>query len=214
LHTTKFGAGRVAAAFPFDRSRESSAAAAAQIRPLHFVEHALSPESDRGAERGAWLVARAEKRVRAANVVLDVKIICRPFCDRDSVAHEIANLIDAARGEPRYRSRVDERCWPLVAHAGAGGEIDADSSVRRNLAATEPETLQHVLEQRQAAQHAVGDVVREQDPIATARRVIKKRIELHDALDAGRLDAKPGGDGARGLRRNPPKLFLRLAQDL
>jgi hypothetical protein len=42
---------------------------------------------------------------------------------------------------------------------------------------------QHVLEQRQIAEHAVRDVVGKQDPIAASWLIIEKRIELNDALD-------------------------------
>ena len=113
------GSGRIAAALPFDRSREARAAAAAQVRALHFVEHPLTTERDRSPQRGTPFIARAEQGVGAADIVLDAEIVRRPFGDRYAAAHKIADLVDAVSGEARHRAVVDEGRGPLIAHAGA-----------------------------------------------------------------------------------------------
>src|SRR5208282_5879564 len=69
------GAGRVAAALPFDRGDESGSAAPAQVRALHLVQHALPAKRDRGLKRRPRLIARAQKPVGAADMVLDTEEI-------------------------------------------------------------------------------------------------------------------------------------------
>ena len=156
----------------------------------------MAAERDRRPSRRTGRVARAEKRVGAANIVFDPEEVGRPLGERNAVADEVANLVDAPSRQASDGPVIDQERRALIAHSGAGGEIDAHSAISRNFAGRELQALEHVLEQGQAAEHAVGDVVGKQDPIAAARFVIQEGVELDHALDQCHGDAETGGDGA------------------
>jgi hypothetical protein len=155
-----------------------------------------------------------EQGIAAADVVLDRKYspgqsssgTCRP--------DQFADAVDALGRHAGHRPAVDQQRRPLVAHAGAGSRIDADQPVLGNLAALDPQPVAQAIHQLDAAQHAVGDVVREEHAIATDRLQVEKRVKTGDPLDArARQPDRPGDRGQR-RRRQVAQRFLRLAQNL
>ena len=159
-------------------------------------------------------MSRTEQGVGAADVVLDAEKIGRPLGKWNVAADQIANLVDPAGSHAGDRPVVDEERRSLVAHPRAGGEVDADRAVGRNFAALQLQALQHVLEQRETAEHAVRDVVGKQDAVPAAGLVVEERVELDHAVDLGRRDAQTRCDRVGGIGRNPVELLLNLAQDL
>ena len=212
-----FGARRVAAAFPFHSRRESGAAAPAQVRALHFVEQALAAERDRRVERAARRERSAEQRAGPADIVLDAKEGIGPARERNSRADQVDDLVDPPLGQPRDRDIVDQHRRPLIAHAGAGGEIDADETVRRDLAALDVELIAEAFEQGEAAQHPVGDVVGDQHAIERRAACRKRRNRIAERFRR----ACAGFSAARRCRRRsrarssraPPAPRARSARD-
>jgi hypothetical protein len=90
----------------------------------------------------------------------------------------ISSLMRSMRSADRRRQRpaIDQQRRPLIAHAGARGGIDADQPVLGNLAPFDPQLVAQAIQQFDAAQHAVGDVVREEHAI-TARPAPDARNE-------------------------------------
>src|SRR5208337_2601409 len=129
------GAGRIAAALPFDRSRESCAAAAAQVGAFHFVEHALAAKRNRRPRRRSRLIARAEQGVGASDIVFDPEELRRPIRKLNAAPDEVANFVDTPRGHTGDRPVIDKERRPLVAHAGARRQIHAYRAIGRYLAA-------------------------------------------------------------------------------
>ena len=87
----------------------------------------------------------------------------------------------------------------MVAHAGTGSQVDANLTVIRYLTRLELEALGHVVEQRNAAGHAVGDVVGEEDAILAARLGVQKGVELSHGFDARGRDTHLATDDGKYL---------------
>ena len=149
---------RVAGAFQLSGGRETRAAAAAQVRPLHLVHHALPSTGDGGVEGDARL-ERRQQGLATTNVVVDLEERGRPFPERRADLDEFADLVDPPRRQPRNGEIVDQHRRALVAHPGAGGHVDAHRAISRDLSAPQLQALEHVVEQRRVAEHPVGDVV-------------------------------------------------------
>ena len=134
------GAGRVAGGFPFEPGGETRAAAPAQVGALHFVDQALATEGDRRVERAARRHRRLQQRAGAPDIVLDVEKLGRPVVERRARLDQLGDRVDSRCVETRDGDVVDQHRRPLVAHAGAGGQIDADEAVGGHLAALDAET--------------------------------------------------------------------------
>ncbi|OIQ63887.1 hypothetical protein GALL_545680 [mine drainage metagenome] len=72
----------------------------------------------------------------------------------------------------------------------------------------------HALQQGQAAQHLVGDVVAEQDAILAAGFGVEKAVETGDRFNLGARQLQFALQAVDGLRRDPALLFLHFAQYL
>ncbi len=138
----------------------------------------------------------------------------RPLGQRHLAADEIAHFVHARRGEPRDRAAVDEERRPLVAKARARGRVHAHQPVLGNLALLDPEVAAQAIEQREAPQHAVGDVVAEEDAVEPARPDREERIERRDAQDLGPWQVEACLDAVDRLRRDPAAFLLDFAQHL
>ncbi|OQC03940.1 MAG: hypothetical protein BWX79_02569 [Alphaproteobacteria bacterium ADurb.Bin100] len=84
---------------------------------------------------------------------------------------------------------VDQQRRPLIAQTGAGGQLDADPPIRSNLPARDAQTLAQIAHQGLIAQHAVGDVVAEQDPIGADGSGVEEPVETGDTLHMGQRKA-------------------------
>ena len=208
------GARGVAARLPLDRSREAGTAAAAQVRLLHLAEHRRGAAAHGRAHRIAGADRGAKQDVAPPDVVLDREELRRPVVKRHFAADQLADAVDAFDRQSGQRTAIDERCRPLVAHAGAGRGIDADQAILGGLAALEPELVAQPLAQIDAAEHAVGDVVREQESISAGRGGVQEGIEAGDALHMGPREFQFPGDRRQRLGNQIAKCALRLAQDL
>jgi hypothetical protein len=93
------------------------------------------------------------------------------------------DLADARSRHVRNRPAVHQDRRPLVAHPGAGGHVDRHQAVFRGATALDPELLAHQVQQRLVAEHAVGDVVREQHPVAAGGFEVQEAVEARDALE-------------------------------
>ena len=155
-----------------------------------------------------------KQQAGAADIVLDVEKLGRPARDRLAGPDEIDDRVDARLVEPDDRDVVHEQRRTLIAHAGAGGEIDADPPIRRGLAAPQPESVEHALKQRLIAGHPVGDVVRKQYAILAARAVVEERIEFDDRFYARDGNPEPLGEFDLVAARDPAERILRGVQHL
>ena len=208
------GAGSVAGGFPFEPCGETRAATPTQIGALHFVDQAQAAEGNRRVERAARRYRRLQQRAGAPDIVLDVEKLGRPVVERRARLDQLGDRIDSRCAETRHGDVVDQHPRPLVAHAGAGGQIDADKAVGGHLAALDAETAEQTLEQLLIALHPVGDVVGDQQPIGAAGLVVEEGVELHHAFDVGEGYFQPLGDLALGLARKPAQRGLRFARYL
>ena len=109
---------------------------------------------------------------------------------------------------------VDEQCRPLVAEAGARREVDAHAIVRTDLAALHAEAPAQIEEQRLVAEHAIGDVVAEEHPVAADGAIVEEAVEARDALDVCEREPERVGDGRLHVARQPAVHRLRFTQDL
>ena len=208
------GARRVAGGFPFEPGGETRAAAPAQVGALHFVEQALAADGDRRVERAAGRHRRLQQRAGAPDIVLDVEKLGRPVVERRARLDQLGDRVDSRFAETRHGEVVDQHRRPLVAHAGARGQIDADEAVGGHLAALDAETAEQTFEQRLIALHPVGDVVGDKQPIGAAGLVIEEGVERHHAFDAVDGNLQPLRNFALGLARKPAQRGLRFAHDL
>jgi hypothetical protein len=109
---------------------------------------------------------------------------------------------------------VDQQCRALVTQAGAGAAGHADQAVLADTAGRYAQAAAQVCHQRLAAEHAVGDVVAEQDSVLTHRLGVEETVEAGHALHMGQAQAQPGRDVGQRLARQPTVHCLQLAQDL
>ena len=207
-------AGRPTRRLPLDVGGKARATAAAQVGNLHFGEHRLGPARYGCLQRfTGWRFGR-QHRVAAPDVVGHHEVLARPLGERHLRPDQLAEAVDALCRHARHCPAVDQQRRALVAHAGAGGGIDADQTILGKLAALDPQFVAQAIQQVAAAQHAVGDVVRKENPIAAHRRQMQERVEAGDSLDAcTRHSDRPGDQGQSGGRQVAQRL-LRLAQNL
>ena len=109
---------------------------------------------------------------------------------------------------------IDQHRRALVAQAGAGRGGDADQPVFRHLAGLDPQLAAQGIEQLGVAEHAVGDVVGEQHPVAAHRAGVEKTVEAGDALDPGAGDVEPRRDAGQDRGRQPAGDVLGVDEDL
>jgi hypothetical protein len=107
----------------------------------------------------------------AADVVVDLEVFGGPQLERALLADQFGDLVDAPVAELADGAAIDEHRRALVAQAGAGGGGDADQAVLGQVAGLDPQLAAQGVQQLGVAEHAVGDVVGEQHPVAADRLV-------------------------------------------
>jgi hypothetical protein len=186
----------------------------AQVGELHLGKHRFAAARDRRAQRRAGRPFGREQGIAATDIVVDAEVFGRPVGERRLRANQLADALDALARQPGQRLAIDQQRRPLIAHAGARRGVDADQPVFGDLAALDPQLVAQPVEQFAAAQHAIGDVVREQHPVATGWRQMEERVETGDAFDLRPRQPERPGDGGQRRRRQIADDALRLAQDL
>ena len=126
-------------------------------------------------------------------------------------------------GDSRHAGRVQpgddvvvvhQQCRSLVAQAGAGGGRDAELVVGADLARFDAQASAQVGHQGNAAQHAVGDVVAEQQAVTADRLGVQKAVEAGHATHLGQGQAQRLRYLAQGAGGQPAEFGLKLTQDL
>ncbi|SBT05622.1 hypothetical protein ACCAA_260010 [Candidatus Accumulibacter aalborgensis] len=216
-HVTRRGfmaAGRPACRLPFDVRGKPRAAAAAQVGDLHFRQHRIGTACNGRLQCFSRWRLGSQHRVAAPDVVFDDKILARPVGQRGLRPDQFADTVDPFGRHAGQRLAIDQQRRPLIAHAGAGRRIDADQPVFGDLATFDPQPVAQAIHQLDAAQHAVGDVVREQHAVAPNGGQMKKRVKACNAFDArARQIERPRDDRQRGGRQIAQGILHR-AQDL
>ena len=138
-----------------------------------------------GAQGSAGLQRVVEQDVGAADVVVDGEQLARPLRHRQFLQHQFGDLVEPFAAQARNRPAVRQQRRTLVAQAGAGGGVDRNQAVLGDMAALRPQFVAQVGEQILVAQHAVGDVVGEQQPVLAGRFGMQEAVEADDAFDAG-----------------------------
>jgi hypothetical protein len=173
----------VAARAPLDVAAEARAAAAAQLRSARSRPAGRRGRGRARRQRCARCQAVVEQRVAAADVVLDVE----PLGGQSPTGtrRRIRCAISSMRSR---RERVIVR--PLTSSAGPWSHMpvhDVVSTLTRPSSETLPgssHSLSHRrLHQRLVAEHAVGDVVGEQDAVLARRAGVQEAVEARRALD-------------------------------
>ena len=199
---------------PFRRGLESCTAAAAQVGFVHLGQGFLRAACQRGPDRRTRHQRLAEQHIATADIVHHLEQHRRPFGHRLADADQLADQVEPVLVQVGQRPAVDQRRRPLVAHAGAGGAIDAHQTVFRHLARLDPELVAQVLHQLVLAQHLVGDVAAEQQPVFPDRAGGQEGIKTGHALHVDPWHAKMRGDAVDGLGRDGVAGILHLAQHL
>jgi hypothetical protein len=109
---------------------------------------------------------------------------------------------------------IDQQRRSLIAEAGARAAVDTEATLRIHLPGLNTQALAQALEQRIAAEHAVGDVVGKQHPYLAHRLRVQKAVEARHAFDMGTGQAQFSADISQQFTRQPVGLRLGFAQDL
>jgi hypothetical protein len=109
---------------------------------------------------------------------------------------------------------VDQQSGALVAQPGARSGGHAHPPISANLTACDAQSLAQIAHQRLVAQHAVCNVVAEQNAVLSNWLGMKETIEPGDALHMGQGQAKRIRDVAQGFARQPALKGLKLTQYL
>ena len=208
-------AGRVAAQGPFAAGGETGATASAQLRGHDLVQRARRATRQRRGDRTAGRQRQSEQHVGAPDLVVDVEPLGRPLLDRNLLLDQFGDPGDTLAIEPRHDLVVvDQQRRTLVAQPGAGAAVDADQAVGAGLPGLDAQPRAQVGHQRLAAEHAVGDVVAEQDAVAAHRPGMEEAVEAGHAFDLGQAQLKLFGKPCQHATRQPAFARLHLAQDL
>ena len=169
-----------AAALPLHAGGEAGAATSQQARTLDLFERGLRP----GAVRLAALDGRADRLARsdcigehgvaAPHEIFNDEQLARPFGQRNPREDQVAQFGRAAGVDVRHRKPVHEQRRRVVAEPDRRGPAQAHEPVLGDLAGFDPEALAHLAQPDRGAMHAVGDVVREQQPVRALRLRIEK----------------------------------------
>jgi len=157
----------------------------------------------------------AQQHVGPLHVVDHAEPLRRPFVQRHLGLDALGDLGHALGVEPGDDLVVvDQQRRALVTEAGAGAEVDADAAVGAHLAAPHAQAPAQIRQQFGIAEHAVGDVVAEQDAQGTHRPGVEETVEADHALDLRQRQPELARDEHQHGARQPAELLLRLAQDL
>jgi acyl dehydratase len=193
---------------------KAGATAPAQVGAFHFGEHGLGTARERRAQRLAGRPSRRQQGIAPPDMVLDQKILARPVVERHLRPNEFAEAIDTLGRQAGDRPAIDQQRRPLITQAGAGRRIDAEQPILGNLAPFDPQLVAQAVEQFDAAQHTVGDVVREQHAITADGRQMQKRIEAGNAFDARSRQVDRARNRGQRRRRQVAQKLLRRPQNL
>ena len=137
-----------------------------------------------------------------------------PVLDGPAVTDQLGQLIDPFRGDARDGPAVHQDGGALIAHTGTGGGIHQDEAVFRRLAALHPETAAQSIKQFEITDHAIGDAVGEQHPVATGSLEVQKTVETGHADDARPRQPEPLRHPGERRRGQPALDLLSLHQNL
>ena len=207
-------AGGVAAGLPLARGGKAGAAAPAQARRMHLVEPGRAAAGLGRGQRLAGDRRRRQQDVATADVVGHREPLGRPRRQRLAGADAIAQGVGTGVVEGGQAAAVDQHRRPLVAHADARGGVGADQAVLGQQAGLDPQVAADAIHQPRHAQHAVDDVVREQQAITADRTGMQEAVEAGHALDARPRQAEAGGEPGQRLRRQMAEHLLQPDQHL
>jgi hypothetical protein len=199
---------------PFRRGPEACAAAAAQVGFVYLCQGFLRAACKRRTDAVARHQRLTEQHIGATEIVHCFEQHRRPFGHRLAGTDQLADQVEPVPVQAGQRPAVDQRRRPLVAHTGAGGAGYAHQAVFRHLARLDPELVAQVLHQLVLAEHLVGDIVAEQQPVFADRLGGKEGIKTGHAFHVHPRHIEMGGDAVDGLGRNGVTSILHFEQNL
>ncbi len=173
------------------------------------------PARQRGLERLARAPARAQEQVAPVDVVLDVEEVGGPVLPAAPIARtrsQIAStLASVRRGMASPFTRIAGPWSQSPVHEVVSTLTSPSSETLPRSAQSE----RHMRSRRRSrAEHAVGDVVAEEDPVAAAGLHVQEAVEGRHAQDLGARQREARLDAVDRLRGDPAAGFLHLAQHL
>jgi hypothetical protein len=159
---------RLGTELPLLRGHESGAAPTPQVGQFHLLHQAGDTAGQRRGDGRAGWRALGQQDVGAPNVVVDPRPLRWPLAGGHARFDQPGHLLHPSAIEAGNDLRVvDQQGRTLVAQAGAGAEVDADSPVLTHPAAFDAQQSAELRHPVRAAQHAIRDVVAEEHPVFT-----------------------------------------------